>query len=294
MARREDRVPESVPGDFYVDRSCIDCDTCRRLAPAVFARSPASEQSYVHHQPADGEETRAAARALVACPTSSIGSAAKTAIAEAAGAFPEPVAPDVDDVLYCGYAAAASFGAASYLIRRSAGNVLVDSPRASRRLLARLRALGGAGTLFLTHRDDVADHRWYRDELAAERILHRDDVSAGTQDVERRLAGETPIALADDLLAIPVPGHTRGSMALLYRETFLFTGDHLWWSPERGRLHASRGVCWYNFAEQVRSLERLLPHRFTWVLPGHGRPHRAASAAAMRAELERLIVATRA
>ncbi len=62
MARREDRVPESVPGDFYVDRSCIDCDTCRRLAPAVFARSPLSEQSYVHRQPADGEETRAAAR----------------------------------------------------------------------------------------------------------------------------------------------------------------------------------------------------------------------------------------
>ena len=41
-----------------------------------------------------------------------------------------------------------------------------------------------------------------------------------------------PVRLADDLLAVPVPGHTRGSTALLASETYLFTGDHLWWDEE--------------------------------------------------------------
>ncbi len=36
MATVAARLPENVPGEFYVDRSCIDCDTCRRIAPAVF------------------------------------------------------------------------------------------------------------------------------------------------------------------------------------------------------------------------------------------------------------------
>jgi glyoxylase-like metal-dependent hydrolase (beta-lactamase superfamily II) len=290
MARLEDRLPENVAGDFYVDRSCIDCDTCRRLAPAVFARSAESEQSYVHRQPANADDQWAAEKALVACPTSSIGAAGRIRAA-AADAFPEPIAPDVGDIFYCGYAAASSFGAASYLIRRPSGNVLVDSPRASGRLLARLRGLGGATTIFLTHRDDVADHRWYREALGADRILHRADLSADTASIERPLEGPEPIPLADDLLVIPVPGHTRGSAALLYRDTFLFTGDHLWWSPRLGRLHASRGVAWYSFPEQVRSIERLLAHRFTWILPGHGRPYRSSSADAMREEIEKLLAA---
>jgi glyoxylase-like metal-dependent hydrolase (beta-lactamase superfamily II) len=73
----------------------------------------------------------------------------------------------------------------------------------------------------------------------------------------------------------------------------LFTGDHLWFSPSRGGLAASRSVCWYSWSEQVRSVERLLDFRFEWVLPGHGRRYRAASAAAMRAELERALKAMR-
>jgi glyoxylase-like metal-dependent hydrolase (beta-lactamase superfamily II) len=87
---------------------------------------------------------------------------------------------------------------------------------------------------------------------------------------------------------IPVPGHTRGSVALLYRDRFLFTGDHLWYEEDQGRLHASRGVCWYSWTEQARSMERLLDLDFEWVLPGHGRRYRAASAAAMRDEVARL------
>src|SRR5262249_11489879 len=144
---------------------------------------------------------------------------------EAASAFPEEIE---DGVYYCGYASESSYGASSYLIRRARGNVLVDSPRAARPLLRRIEELGGVRTMFLSHRDDVADHEKFRRAFACERILHAADVGAGTRAVERQAAGTEPIALDDELTLIPVPGHTHDSMALLYRDRFLFTGDHLW------------------------------------------------------------------
>jgi glyoxylase-like metal-dependent hydrolase (beta-lactamase superfamily II) len=243
----------------------------------------------VRAQPASAHDERRALMALVACPTASIGAARGHDARAAAGAFPEEIA---DGVCYCGYAAESSFGASSYLVRRAAGNVLVDSPRAARPLVERVRALGGVRHMFLTHRDDVADHaRWAR-AFGCERILHAADVGAGTADVERRLEGGDPVRLGEDLLAIPVPGHTRGSAALLYRDQFLFSGDHLWADEDTGQLAMGRSVCWYSWPEQVRSLRRLLDFRFEWVLPGHGRRFRARSAADMRAAIESLLART--
>jgi glyoxylase-like metal-dependent hydrolase (beta-lactamase superfamily II)/ferredoxin len=289
MAQLERRLPDNVAGDFYVDSSCIDCDTCRQVAPATFCAS--EDHARVFRQPATEAERLRAAMALVACPTASIGTVSHVAAdvtRMAADAFPEPIAKDEPDIFYCGYTAESSFGASSYLIRRPGGNVLVDSPRASRRLFNRLEALGGVATLFLTHRDDVADHRRIHDRFGATRVLHADDVTRDTAAVECKPTGSEPIALAADLQAIPVPGHTRGSMCLLYRD-YLFTGDHLWWSPNSKRLHASRSVSWYSWQEQLRSVAALLDYRFSWVLPGHGRRYRAQSAEAMRAELEKLL-----
>ena len=288
MARLSARLPENAPGDLYVDDTCIDCDTCRQIAPAVFAQS-ARQLSYVQAQPADEAERRRALMALVACPTSSIGTVSPAEDVRAAGdAFPELVA---ENVHYCGFTSPRSFGAASYLIVRPEGNVLVDSPRAAEPLARRIESLGGVRTLLLTHADDVADHRFWHARFGCERVMHGADVSSDTADVERTLGGAEAVPLADDLRAVPVPGHTAGSLALLYRERFLFTGDHLWWSPRVRRLHASRGVCWYSWPEQLASLRRLLDLRFEWVLPGHGRRFQAPSAAAMRAELERALLA---
>ncbi len=287
MARPSERLPQNAEGPFYVDRSCIDCDTCRQIAPASFARSDI-EKSYVHHQPASEDEWVRATMALISCPTSSIGTVnheQRRVLPLATQALPEHIE---EDVFYCGYASESSFGASSYFVRREGGNVLVDSPRAAGPLMHALDALGGVRFMFLTHRDDVADHAKYHGHFGSDRILHRRDVTSGTRDVEVVLQGDAPISLAEDLLAIPVPGHTQGSMVLLYQDTFLFTGDHLWWSDERKRLVASRGVCWFSWEEQVRSLRRLLDFRFEWVLPGHGRRFHAP-AAEMRAELERLV-----
>ncbi len=286
MARLRERLPENVSGEFYVDRSCIDCDTCRRIAPEVF--SEGKSFSYVHRQPASETERRRALMALVACPTASIGTVSRITAAPAVGLFPEPVD---GEVFFCGFTSEDSFGAWSYLIRRPAprGNVLVDSPRAAAPLLRRLEQWGGVSVMFLTHRDDVADHEAFHRRFGCERVLHQDDITPATRSVERPIEGRAPVRLDDDLLAIPVPGHTRGHTVLLYRETYLFTGDHLAWSPDRQRLHAFRDVCWYSWKEQVRSMERLLDHRFEWVLPGHGWRYHAPSAAAMRSELERCL-----
>jgi glyoxylase-like metal-dependent hydrolase (beta-lactamase superfamily II)/ferredoxin len=285
VARTADRLRENARGDYFVDSTCIDCDTCRQIAPELYARFDAAGQSIVMRQPETPTERRRAAMALVACPTASIGTASKADVGPAALAFPEPITAGV---YYCGYAAESSFGASSYLLVRPDGNVLIDSPRAARPLLDRIAALGGVRLMILTHRDDVADHEAIHRVFGCERVMHESDVEAGTAAVERKLRGTDPVRLDAELTVIPVPGHTRGSVALLHREQHLFSGDHVWYEAPRSRLHAARSVCWYSWAEQTRSMDRLAELSFEWVFPGHGRRWRAPSREAMRAEVRAL------
>jgi glyoxylase-like metal-dependent hydrolase (beta-lactamase superfamily II)/ferredoxin len=260
------RLPTNVDGDFYVDSTCIDCDTCRWMAPATFVAR--GNHAAVHAQPTTEADVRQALRALVACPTASIGTTEKHDVAAAVASFPERLA---DGVYHCGFHAKESFGAASYLIVRPDGNVLVDSPRFVTSLVKRIEELGGVTTMFLTHQDDVADHEKFRAHFHCERVLHEDDVGAGTAGVERKIAGQEPVRLAHDLVAIPVAGHTPGSACLLWKDEFLFTGDHLAWSHRIGNLYAFRDACWMDWSVQVASMRRLLDYEFSWVLPGHGR-----------------------
>jgi len=283
MAALTKRLAENVPGDFFVDSTCIDCGTCRQVAPATFADG--LDASFVHSQPVCDDEAHRARMALVACPVAAIGTKGKHAIGAARAAFPELLD---GGVYYCGWAAESSFGARSYLVVRERGNILVDSPRYATPLVEQIAALGGVRWMFLTHRDDVADHGKFRKRFGCERILHRVDVTSGTRDVEVQLTDTEPVALDEEALLIPVPGHTRGSVCMLYRERFLFSGDHVWWDPDRNRVHASRDVCWYDWRRQTESMERLADHRFEWLLPGHGTRVRLA-ADAMAAELARCI-----
>ena len=264
-----------------MDSTCIDCGTCYAFAPEVFLH--AGEHSAVHCQPATDVDMLQASLALVACPTSSIGTDDKRFVREASRAFPVAIG---DDVSFCGYTAEASFGAWSYLIQRPGGNVLVDSPRFAPPLAQRIEELGGARWMVLTHRDDVADHELWSERLGCERVMHVGDRLRG---IERIIEGEEPVALDQDLLLIPTPGHTAGSQCLLFREQVLFSGDHLWWNPRRGMLSASRSVCWYDWPTQLRSLEKLQNFSFQRVLPGHGFSHRARSAQAMHQDLDRAL-----
>ena len=284
MADRALRVPENAEGPFFVDSSCIDCDTCRQLAPETFADE--GSHSYVYSQPADAARERAALRALVACPTASIGTSEKNGVAQAISDFPMELAPGV---FYCGFHSPKSFGGSSYFVEDPEGNWLVDSPRYIEHLARRFEQRGGIRHIFLTHRDDVADAEKWASRFGAERIIHRLELAAQSR-AERIIEGRDPAQLAPRFLAIPTPGHTRGHCALLYKDEFLFSGDHIWWSRARGRLSASRDVCWYSWPQQVESVRLLRNYSFEWVLPGHGErvyfPHEE-----MHRQVERLVAA---
>lgn len=285
MAQRANAHPDNLPGAFFVDRTCIDCGTCYTFAPEVF--EDVGDHSRVKAQPSEPEQILKASQALLACPTGSIGTDEKGGIPAATTSFPVPLE---DEVHWCGFTSEKSFGAWSYFIRRRAGNVLMDSPRSVPPLMRRLEGLGGIALMVLSHRDDIADHQAYRDRFGCERIMHADD---GVKGLERYVAGEAPVALADDLLLIPTPGHTPGSACLLYRETYLFSGDHLWWNPHHQRLSASKTYNWFNWEKQLESLEKLLAYRFRWVLPGHGAPIQFETPERMKEELGRAIGALR-
>ncbi|NJR66891.1 MAG: MBL fold metallo-hydrolase [Leptolyngbyaceae cyanobacterium CRU_2_3] len=271
MAHPHQRRPENIPGDFYVDLTCIDCDTCRWMAPEVFYEI--GDQSAVYHQPNTEVERLHAMQALLSCPTASIGTVEKPVdIKQIQASFPILIA---DNVYHCGYHAETSFGAASYLILREIGNILVDSPRFSPPLVKRLEELGGLHYLYLTHQDDVADHQKFRQHFGCDRILHTDDITANTREVEIQLSGLDPVQLEPDLLIIPVPGHTKGHTVLLYDKRFLFTGDHLAWSSTLNHLIAFRQACWYSWTELTQSMHQLANFSFEWVLPGHGRRYHA-------------------
>jgi glyoxylase-like metal-dependent hydrolase (beta-lactamase superfamily II)/ferredoxin len=267
VASLQQRLPENVPGDFFVDSTCIDCDTCSQLAPGIFRDH--GEQCSVYHQPATAAETERAMMALVSCPTGSIGTREHHDAHTGIDAFPLLLA---DNVYFCGFTAESSFGAWSYLITRpdsEGGNVMIDSPRFASQLIKRIEAMGGVSRMLLTHKDDVADHEFFRKRFNCRRLMHADD-GATRLGLEQVIQGEEPVQLDDDLLVIPTPGHTRGHVVFLYRNKFLFTGDHLAWSPAKQTLTAFRSVAWYSWAEQTRSMEKLLNYEFEWVLPGHG------------------------
>jgi len=74
MASLTDRLIQNMPGRYYVDASCIDCDICRSTAPAFFSRHDEIGFSVVHRQPVTAEELELAEEARQGCPTESIGS----------------------------------------------------------------------------------------------------------------------------------------------------------------------------------------------------------------------------
>ena len=285
MAQLERRLPENIEGEFYVDDSCIDCDACRQIAPASFRDH--GGKSSVYRQPRNPAELRLALMALVTCPTASIGTQSRHSAREGVQAFPNQV---VEDVYFCGFTSAASYGGWSYLIARPperGGNVLVDSPRFNSPLVKRIEQMGGVNLMFLTHRDDIADHVQFAAHFHCPRVMHQGD-GAANMGIEQVISGEKEVRIDDHLLIIPTPGHTRGHQVLLYRDKVLFTGDHLAWSTERETLTAFRDVCWYSWTDQTRSMEKLLNYRFEWVLPGHGRMGHG-TAGAMHQHLERCI-----
>jgi ferredoxin len=79
MADIANRYGENVPGKFYVDNQCIDCDLCRETAPDNFTRSDDGGYSYVYKQPGSPEEEARCKEAMEGCPVEAIGNNGDTA-----------------------------------------------------------------------------------------------------------------------------------------------------------------------------------------------------------------------
>jgi len=265
MANPSKRLDSNIAGNFYVDGTCINCDTCRQLAPKTF--EGIGEFSAVSCQPESDDHIHRAYQALLACPVGSIGTEqSETSRVQAAMAsFPLHLEGGVS---YCGFNSDKSFGANSFFIAHPDGNWLVDSPRYVKHLVEAFERQGGIARIFLTHEDDVADAGKYAAHFGAQRIIHRADAEA-MPDAEWVVDGADDVELSAGFVAVPVPGHTAGSMALLYREKFLFTGDHLWWNPQSRSLGAPTRLVWRKRV-LVDSIQKLLDYRFEWVLAGHG------------------------
>ncbi len=295
MADPARRFADNVPGGFYVDAACIDCDTCRQVAPLTFAE--AGGHARVQAQPEAPDAHRLALRAALCCPVNAIGTPDPAGMRAAVQDFPLRIELPAEGAVaawYCGFNAAGSYGGNSYLVRAGDGGLwMVDAPRWQPALATAMDKLGGVAGIFLTHRDDVADAAKYAARFKAPRVIHERDADA-CPDAERQIAGDDVVVLAPGLTAIPTPGHTAGHMALLAHDAVLFTGDHLWWSRRKRALNASRGVCWHSWPEQVASLRRLQEVRFHTVLPGHGERYVAGDVGTMREALRTLVAGVEA
>jgi len=288
MANVKRRLATNAAGNFFVDATCINCDTCRQLAPGSFQASGA--YSAVVHQPVGEAELHQAYQALLACPVGSIGTeiSDKARLKEAMKSFPLRLD---GEVYYNGFNSEKSFGGNSYFIRHPEGNWLIDSPRYLGHLVDAFEEKGGIRTIFLTHEDDVADASRYAKHFGAKRIIHRADAAAAP-DAEWIVEGEEPIGVSEAFRIIPVPGHTEGSIALLYDRRFLFSGDHLWWDRDGDQLGAPERLVW-DEESLLKSVSKLLEHPFEWLLPGHGdRKH--LTAAEMAGHLDQLLRRRRA
>ncbi|MEA2703682.1 MAG: hypothetical protein QOD63_1627 [Actinomycetota bacterium] len=264
VARIDQRDVRNAEGPWFVDTRCIDCGTCRELVPELFAAVD-DEQSVVALQPGGPEAEHRAWLAADACPTQSIGRNPRTP--RPPGLYPLAVDGPVYDL---GHTSEASFGATSYLVLRPEGNLMIDAPRFTRDLKGPLDDLGGVSHVLLTHRDDVADAPRWAFRYGARVWIHEADRAAAPSATDL-FEGIDPTVVAPGVVAVPVPGHTKGSVVFAVDDTWLFTGDSLAWSHSRADLVAFRGACWYSWREQTRSLARLAETvTFSWVLPGHG------------------------
>jgi glyoxylase-like metal-dependent hydrolase (beta-lactamase superfamily II)/ferredoxin len=283
MADQTKRLSTNIEGNFFVDSTCINCDTCRQLAPKSFAEN--GEYSSVFRQPENEQERYQAYQALLACPVGSIGAIVpdKAQMRAATESFPLKID---GEVYYNGFNSEKSFGANSYFVRHPGGNWLIDSPRYMKKLEDFFERMGGIKYIFLTHEDDIGDAPRYAKRFGAKRIIHRADADA-QPGAEWIVDGGEPVEAGPGFTLIPVPGHTDGSMALLHNDRYLFTGDHMSWDREINGLRLATVYVW-NEQTLRKSAAKLLEFSFEWVLPGHGdRMH--LSADRMREELRLLL-----
>eukprot|EP01024_Parvocaulis_polyphysoides_P007623 TRINITY_DN1225_c1_g1_i10.p1 TRINITY_DN1225_c1_g1~~TRINITY_DN1225_c1_g1_i10.p1 ORF type:complete len:345 (-),score=27.94 TRINITY_DN1225_c1_g1_i10:1255-2289(-) len=266
---------ENVSGDFYVDHTCIDCDTCRWMAPNIFER--VNDQSAVVKQPTSEKARNRTIQALVACPTHSVHMKQQhpKELYQERMEFPILV-EGCQGIYHTGYHAANTYGCASWLIiRQNGGPIMFDVPRFDPHLVKKIEQMGGIQYIIMSHKDDIGDHDKWANHFGAKRIIHKTELGYNIFDAEILLEGEGPWLVDDqeDLQMIHVPGHTEGSIVLYHpKERVIFTGDHFAMSGWSGELSIFERFNQYSIDLQLASVDKISELDVKWILPGHGRP----------------------
>ena len=73
MADKANKYADNVPGPFYVDKECINCDACVLVAENHFKLDEGDGHAFVFQQPVTEEEKEACQEALESCPVEAIG-----------------------------------------------------------------------------------------------------------------------------------------------------------------------------------------------------------------------------
>ena len=73
MADKSKKVSQNVPGPYYVDEECINCDACILSAENHFKIDEEKGYAYVFKQPKTEEERAHCEEALESCPVEAIG-----------------------------------------------------------------------------------------------------------------------------------------------------------------------------------------------------------------------------
>ena len=156
----------------------------------------------------------------------------------------------------------------AFLLWRESGNFLIYSSGQLEKDEAELRDFRGISRQYLNHRDEAAAHcDWVSETFGSRLICHEAEQNTITKKctVHETFADATEIA--EDLIAIPTPGHCPGSTCFLRRgpdARYLFTGDTIYFED---------GV-WKVFIDakdtdtMIRSLHVIAALEFDVMLPG--------------------------
>lgn len=110
---------QNIPGNLFVDQSCIDCDICRWMCPSTFARKGLG--AAVISQPISEKQKIQAYAAMITCPVGAIRLISPDLLVKnAMNVFPAAIDPvRLPNVYHLGYSSSESFGATSYFIKRA-------------------------------------------------------------------------------------------------------------------------------------------------------------------------------
>lgn len=156
----------------------------------------------------------------------------------------------------------------AFLLQRDAGNILIYSSGQLEKEEDDIRKRGGITRQYLNHRDEAAAHcDWVSEAFGSKLICHEAERDAITKKctVHETLSGATDIA--NDLIAIPTPGHCPGSTCYLWQgpdARYLFTGDTIYFEGGDWKVYIDPS----DAEIMTQSLQVIAALEFDVMLPG--------------------------